>query len=917
MELNILGMYISETKSKAGTTVKQLMHKIIKRIWIIILLAAAILAGYQCLSERSVALDSFLAFCTTPDGHNIVSWNDDNQTITAKVTADGKIEKAFSFPTEDDDYLYLLQGISAGDDYVYLLRNSADKYNGEILGQELLVIDYESSMLAKVKKTFTLDNADGYRYGWIHATTDTVTLIGTDRYETSAIRETYEFGKVLENTLSLKNTRTYPLKDGEGIYKAIANSTNIAYISDSGKIYCADEDKVWEVYPARKLDMLMYPSFISYAESGYVYFGEHETGDIIKLNLKDGKEEVVWNGNSAFLGTGLYTPKDIVEISMSSLNNFTALVRNSQSHDFQFLTVKDGGAHVVTKFQQSGLESARVFLTAWATYIVLGLAIYLLLHIFVSSIKGGHTIMERLVSATIPMLVATMVLFGLVSYSYYGEAIDDNFEKQTVDEGNMLAALFGQESFNEIEFPYDYTGEAYNYLSQQMKTRDLYTRAAYYENGALYIGVDQNSPCFYPFDILMNVPAEKLYEKAALTGEAVTGTIQDRFGERFVCITPIGGLSGQTIYLLETGVYTANIDAYTASYVKDFATMSIAFLIIVAVILMILFYRILFPIGEIKREMQRFADGDRSVRISTASEDELTGITQVFNKMADDIDVQILNLKRMSETYYRFVPPSIIELLGKNNLGALELGSHVQGDYAILNARLVLQDVLNIEQNEALMNRFFTTINRFTQQNGIISIVDDANLQSIIMICDKGADAAITTALTILARIDADNQKFGVNEQLKVNFVLDKTDVYFGLCGDEERYIPVILAPKFEKLLSNSFFLKSMGSRLLVTEAAYQTIQNIDSYANRYVGRIKNAPIDTGMYDIYDDRTSEQIRVMKHTQHAFDKAMELYEKGFYYEAKNLYAMVLRENAQDMAAKYYIFRCESLETKDNK
>ena len=49
-----------------------------------------------------------------------------------------------------------------------------------------------------------------------------------------------------------------------------------------------------------------------------------------------------------------------------------------------------------------------------------------------------------------------------------------------------------------------------------------------------------------------------------------------------------------------------------------------------------------------------------------------------------------------------------------------------------------------------------------------------------------------------------------------------------GLMGDEERYIPVILAPKFEKLLSNSFFLKSMGSRLLVTEAAYQTIQNID-----------------------------------------------------------------------------------------
>ena len=910
-------MYILEMKSKAGSTaVKQLIEKIIKKIWMIIVILAAILAGYQCISKRSVPLDSFLAFNTTPNGNSIVSWIDKNQTTIAKISTDGKIEKKYSFQTEKDDYLYQVQGITAGDDYVYLLRNLADKYNGNVLGQELVVIDYDSSLIVKEKKIFDLVNEANYQYRWIHATADTVTLIGTDRYESSAVRETYEFGTVLDNTLSLKNTRTYPLRDGEGIYKAIANSTNLVYISDSGKIYCASEEKVWEVYPARKLDVLMYPSYISYAESGYIYFGEHETGDIVKLNLTDGSEETVWNGNSAFFGTGLYTPKDVIAMSMSSLNNFTALVKDSGSHSFQFLNVRDGQANVVGEFQQSGMEMVRIFTLSWLTYSLLGLAVYLLLHMFVSSIRGGHTIMERLVSATVPMLIATMVLFGMVSYSYYGDAIDDNFEKQTVDEGNMLAALFGQESFNEIEFPYDYTGEAYQYLSQQMETRDLYTRAVYYENGSLYIGVDKNNPCFYPFDIMMNIPAEKLYEKAALTGEAVTGMIHDQYGERFVCVTPIGGLSGQTIYLLETGVYTANIDAYTATYIKDFAIMSLAFLVIVAVVLMILFYRILFPIGEIKREMQKFADGDRSVRIRSTSEDELIGITQVFNKMADDIDVQILNLERVSETYYRFVPPSIIELLGKDNLGSLTLGSNVQGEYAVLNARLSLQETLPIEQNEALMNRFFNTVNRFTQQNGIISIVDDANLQSIIMICQQGAEAAITAALTILAKIDADNQKAAPGEQLKVNFVMDYTDVYFGICGDEQRYIPVVLAPKFEKLLSNAFFLKSMGSRLLVTEAGYEKLNNIDSYANRYVGRIKNTPTDTGMYDLYEDRTAEQIRVMKTTQHAFDKAMELYEKGFYYEAKNLFAMVLRENPQDMAAKYYVFRCEALEKKSN-
>lgn len=101
-----------------------------------------------------------------------------------------------------------------------------------------------------------------------------------------------------------------------------------------------------------------------------------------------------------------------------------------------------------------------------------------------------------------------------------------------------------------------------------------------------------------------------------------------------------------------------------------------------------------------------------------------------------------------------------------------------------------LEDSLPLNQTEALMNRFFNTVNRFAQQNNIISIVDDANLQSMMLVCQNGADSAAVTALTILARVDADTCLYGPEEQLNVVFVMDQTEVYFGICGDEERYIP-------------------------------------------------------------------------------------------------------------------------------
>ena len=890
------------------------MGKGLRRVLLTVWILAGILAGWQSIQKSRVPLDSLLGFCMDRDGKTIAGWYDGNDTIIARTDKGGVAEGTYRYRTVKGSRMYTVRGMASGENYTYVLRDRKNAYTGELLAQELVVLDFNSHF-RKEKKVFELTPEENMTYGWLNATGDTITLISTDKNETKAVRSSYEFGAVLDDTLSLKNTRTYPLKTGEGVYKAMGNSTNLVYISDSGKVYFADEEQVYEVFPARTLETLMYPNFIAYAESGYVYLGEHESGDISRLNLSDGTQETLLSGSSPFGGSSVYTPRDIVSISMSGLNNFTALVKNGQDSSFHFLVCQDGSGTVLNSFRYGVAAFLWSALRQWLVYAGISLLAVLALGVLISGIRGGHTIMERLLSATIPLLAVTMVLFGYISFRYYGTAIDENYSKQVMDEGNMLAALFGQESLQEIEYPYDYSSEAYQYLSQQLATRELYTRVLYYESGAIYVGVDRNSPCFYPGEILMNLPAEELYRKAALTGESVMGTIEDQNGKRMVCITPVGGLSGETVYLLETGLYTANIAAYTATYIKDFVMVSVAFLLIVLVMLMVLFYRILAPIGEIKREMQLFADGDRSIRIRSTSEDELTGITQVFNKMADDINVQIVNLERMSEIYYHFVPPSMIGLLGQDNLASMTLGSSVKGSFAIMNVRMYPEESLPIDKKEALMNRFFNTVNRFAKQSDIITIVDDANLQSMLLICREGADAAAAAALTILARIDADNQLYDRDGQMNVMFVADQTEVYFGICGDEERYIPVVLAPEFEKLLEHGEFLRGMGSRFLMTESVSEKLQSRDQYAKRYIGRLRAEELDLGLYDMYDEKGAEEVRVMKQSQRAFDKAMELYEKGFYYEAKNLYARVLRENPGDMAAKYYIFRCEALQDRE--
>ena len=128
--------------------------------------------------------------------------------------------------------MYNIKGIAVGDRYTYVLRNRVNRYTGKLTGQELVVIDFDS-LFRKEKKVFELTAEDNYVYGWVNASGDTITLIASDPNGTQAVRSSYEFGSVLDDTLSLKNSRYYPLKSGEGIYKAMGNGTYLVYISDS------------------------------------------------------------------------------------------------------------------------------------------------------------------------------------------------------------------------------------------------------------------------------------------------------------------------------------------------------------------------------------------------------------------------------------------------------------------------------------------------------------------------------------------------------------------------------------------------------------------------------------------------------------------------------------------------------------
>lgn len=880
---------------------------------ILVVLAALCLALIQNLALRDDRFDNVAAIAWD-NGDCVVARYSEENILLQRLDAEGTVHAQAAVRASSGGADVSVADIaldSAG--RVYLLADEFDAVTGEWTGQTLEIYDLSRMVFKRVQR-YSLANEEHIRYRWLSASATALNVTGTKTTdETAMVRQVYELDTLASGTLAARASRSYQLSAADGVYQALPAGSDMAYISASGKLFLAVEDKTAkEVYPARDLTSVMYPVWAAPIDTETIYIGEQESGDMLVLSLSTGETTLLKDGTEPFAGTGSYAPVDVVKMAMADDQNFAAVVESSELGRFDLLLCRAGTVSIVSEARASAAGLLWQVVKGFALW---GLGLWLALRIVLAAVgvvARGRTLQRKLLGAVLPLVAAALVLFGVFSYSVYAASVERSFEKQVVDEGNMLTALFGTESFDEIEYPYDYTGSAYRYLDTQMRTRENYTRAAYYERGALFTGVDRSAPCFYPFGIYGDGATAQLYRQAAYTGEAQTGRVRDAHGDRLICVTPIGGQSGSAVYLLETSVPVGSMTQYTQAYLRSYILVAALFLAALGGVLVLVFHRVLGTLGRIRRGLEQFAQGDRDVRLEDDATDELSDIIRVFNKMAGDIDVQLYTLRQTSENYYRFIPQQVFGLLGGESLGELTLGSGVEGEYILVCVSLEMDtDRMEPQDAERLVNRFFSVLSRVCTQNGAVLLTDAISLRSLKILCPQGADSAADLALSALSQVDGINASIPVQERLEPLFIVHRCTARYVICGEPERLVPTLICPDADYLTRMQDAVRGLSSRLVVTQAACEKM-DAAHYFHRFIGwpdEHGGTEERFGLYDFYDCTVPEETRLINETRATFDKAMQLYGEKRWYDAKNLFAVVLRENQYDNVARYYIFSCE--------
>ena len=888
-----------------------------------ILLIALVLAVAAAVVQASEAtpdtIEGFAAATAAGSGEAWVAVYGENKINFYLLAENGIAKTAFSTSRKSGDSIAHIPYMTTDEEgRLYFLKRYTGATDGKALQrQELVVYTPKLLPLGRIN-TIRLDNSDDTDdalYSHIYAATASVVVTGVNSNGDGITRKAYDIEALTAiGGMTIKAQRVYPAFFAEGVYKIVTAGTDVVYLSQTGKVFFAQEDArvPVQIYPDSRMQTVSYTSFITQSTASSVIIGEQSGGNILRLYPSDGQLEYIMEGNRAF-GTLRYTARDVLDISFAgeSETEFVAVVQNSNTGSTELIIARDNAQILVEHISLDLWGRAWSFIGSVLLNLVLILLGIALLTFLYTRFQESRTILVRLVLVSVPLLLLTLVLFGVYSFTSYQSSLNSTYRTKVEDQGNLLRALFSSNSFDKITAPEMYNSTEYAYLRTQMGTRDVYTKSAYYVGGQLYTGIDWNLPCLYPFGINhYGKEARDLYLMAALTGNQQSGVVRDSYGERIACITPVGSSSGNTVFLLETSIFQAEIDKQTSGFIRNYLIIATICLVATCVLLLLSFLRILRPLGGIIEGLDEFSKGNRNIRLTSTTNDELADISRVFNKMAKDIDIQIYNLRTMGETYYRFVPQQVFGLLGKDNLADIELGSAVEGKYSVLVCNLNFRQIrMDFESMKELTNHFFAIVNRVAGENKATLLTGSVSLRDLYVICPSG-DTAVRVAIQAIASVDEYNAKNAINQRLEASFFLHRVHVGFGICGDENRFVPAMMSSELDGVLQECDSFRRLSSRLIVTDVAYAELETAQ-YFHRFIGDAgdENENTRLGLYDFYDSSAPSLIRLLNDTKGTFDKAMALYRQKRYYDAKILFAMVLRENQYDNVARYYIFQCE--------
>ncbi|WP_432666855.1 HAMP domain-containing protein [Wukongibacter baidiensis] len=673
-----------------------------------------------------------------------------------------------------------------------------------------------------------------------------------------------------------------------------------------GKIYFATKDSKFGLIDKNKKVVYIKEYLKEKKVIGSIFFDEGENVNIELLN-DDGAQIEKYNG-----------------VGFTSVASTAADVKEVISKN----TIENVSKDI--KFSDALIRKKILVLLGYLA--IIGLILYLIRFIYTYILQRKIYIVFKQLIVLIPIILIGMLVFVLNTIFIGFEEFSDEIkggkyyqfnhiidEKLELIENRTNSPYYLGDLIDSLDVYEDINKDVYNEIYNLTKLTDveehddikgMYIVIDKVKNGNVYkiFDTENKFKLFYP----RFARGDNEYFRAASKGEIVNavGT-----GERYIfTMKPIYNSKRELVGICQVGMnyegYRRGVDMkmFTTSIIRILTiTLAVVFAIILTTSI------ILKPLQKLTKNVKEVADGNLDIQVKVHSKDEIEDLSDTFNIMTSNIKKHISNIQVLSKSYYRFVPQEILQLLNKESVDEIELGEHKRFNMCILSAGIEdfyqISKKTSTEDSFQFINEYLEIVGPIIRKNkGVIEKYLD---KGVIAIFPKSSKHAIKAAKEIIKEVN----KYNLSKKSKlpladIRIAIHKGPVLVGIIGEERRLQSSLVSDHANLVGVIRDKASALWSNIIVTEEVINDIKKVN-FSYRKLGKISiaNGRDIVQLYDIYDADKEEQKKLKEETKSLFEKSIEEYAMGKFYDARSGFVKILEKNIEDNASRVYFYQSD--------
>jgi len=558
-------------------------------------------------------------------------------------------------------------------------------------------------------------------------------------------------------------------------------------------------------------------------------------------------------------------------------------------------------------------------------------SILLLWHIWHHSKK----ILIRLVMIMVILLLVGSSCIGVALYKEISEKMTDEVYMQLYSISTLIANNINGDDLEQSIFPqkegdifYDTLVDkmyldltAYYKQNENAMKKHLYYTLYFLEGDTFYVGID--SVNFEGKEELSNTnekyitSAEEIQQKRECwqKGEVVFLMTSDMTEQWLFTAAPIYNSKGELVGAFDVGLNEQDIITYM-SEILIHTVMIILFVVIILIIVTTVFLKqFLKGVGKLKKCVDALTEGDWNIVAQIHSHDELEEIGNAFNRMTYRIKCFLDAILQMNTACERFLPVTLFEKMGKENITELEIGDQIMLNVYILTIKVSnfysITKNMTTEQKFKQINEILALISSVIgESDGIIESYQGAGMR--VIYTDK-AEYAVDTALKIVEKVECYQRKTA--KELKLTMTLQYDNTMLGVVGNERHMAISLVSKSIDMIYDMERYAEQYGIVLIMTKQVTEQIQKKQNYSIRkLVLTIEN---NVTLFDCVNAYYFEEKEQKKQSLPEFIKGINCCDDENFEQARKHFVTAISIAPNDIAAKKHIFYCDEIIAQKNK